>query len=94
MARDNKAHPALSIVGLFFPLPWLGYAVGSIARSACHLGLVVVRTHKVLIGAPPFQVGQQARGLLSRSPGATSQRRYSMADGQIHPLDKSGIEPA
>src|SRR5258708_9335505 len=43
VARDNRALPALSIFGWFFLLPWLGYAVGSVARSACHLALADAR---------------------------------------------------
>ncbi len=43
VARENRALPALSIVGWCFPLPWLGYAVGSVAPSACHLALVAAR---------------------------------------------------
>ena len=34
-----------------------------------------------MIGSsPPLQMGQEVWGLLSRSSGATSQRRYSMSD--------------
>jgi hypothetical protein len=33
-------------------------------------------------------MGQELWGLLSRRPGATSQRRNAMSDGQIHPLKK------
>src|SRR5260370_42006971 len=42
-AEDNRAHPALSIVGWFSPQPWLGYASGSVAPTACHLALVAAR---------------------------------------------------
>jgi len=48
----------------------------------------------MVIGAPPFQIGQQLWGLLCGGPGATSQRHYFMADGQIHPFDKGGVEPS
>jgi hypothetical protein len=51
-----------------------------------------VRAHKVIIGAPPFQMGEQLWGLLSRGPGTSRQRGYSMADGQIHPLDESRVQ--
>src|SRR6266516_1105143 len=47
-ARDKTALPAQSTVGWFFPLPWLEYAVGSVAPSACHLALVAARA---LLGA-------------------------------------------
>jgi len=39
-------------------------------------------------------MGQQVWGRLRRRPGATSQRGYSMADGQIHPLNKGGVQPS
>ena len=48
----------------------------------------------MIISAPPLQVGEQVRGSLSRRPGATSQRGYSVTDGQIHPLNRGGIEPS
>src|SRR5260370_13953040 len=48
---------------------------------------------KMGVGPPPFQMGQQLGGLLRSGPGATSQRGYSMADGQIDPLNKSGVQP-
>src|SRR5579864_1727666 len=51
-----------------------------------------MRTYKMIVGSPPFQVGQELWGLLGRGPGATRQRRYSMTDGQIDPLDKSGVQ--
>jgi hypothetical protein len=47
----------------------------------------------MVVGTPPFQMGQQLGGLLRSGPGATSQRGYSMADGQIHPLNKSRVQP-
>jgi len=37
---------------------------------------------------------EQVWGLLRRRPGATSQRGYSMADGQIRPLNKGSIQPS
>jgi len=46
----------------------------------------------MIIGSPPFQVCQQLWGGLRRGPGATRQRCHPMADGQIHSLDKSGVE--
>ena len=49
-------------------------------------------THKMIVSSPPFQVGQQLWGLLGGGPGATRQRCHPMADGQIDPLDKSGVQ--
>jgi hypothetical protein len=46
------------------------------------------------IGAPPLEVSYQVWGLLRRRPSATSQGGYCMPDGQIHPLDKSGVQPS
>ena len=48
----------------------------------------------MVIDSPPFQVGQEVWGLLSRGPGSTSQRGYSMTDSQIHPFDKGRVEPS
>ena len=45
-----------------------------------------VRTDKMIIRSPPFQVSQQLWRLLSRSPGAACERCYAMSDGQIHPV--------
>src|SRR5215472_1428472 len=41
-AEDNRGLPPLSKVGSYFLLPWLGYAVDNIVRSACHRALAVV----------------------------------------------------
>ena len=46
----------------------------------------------MIIGSLPFQVGQQLWGGLRRGPGAACQRCHPMAEGQIHSLDKSGVE--
>jgi hypothetical protein len=48
----------------------------------------------MIVGAPPLQMGQELWSLLRRSPGATSKGCHSMADCQIHALDKSGIQPS
>ena len=53
-AGDNTALPALSIVGWFFPLPWLGYAASSVAPLACHLALAAV-------GAPLVALREDAQ---------------------------------
>ncbi len=53
-----------------------------------------VRTHKMVVGAPPLQRGQQLWSLLGSRPGAASQRGYPMSDGQIDPLNESGVQPA
>jgi hypothetical protein len=54
----------------------------------------VVRSYEVIVGSPALQMGEQRWGLLRRCPGATSQCGYPMADGQIHPLDESGVQPS
>ena len=36
-AKDSTGLRALTTVGWFFPLPWLGYDVGNVALAACHL---------------------------------------------------------
>jgi hypothetical protein len=47
----------------------------------------------MIVRTPPLEMSEQVWGLLRRRPGATSQRGYCMSDGQIHPLDKSGVQP-
>jgi hypothetical protein len=51
-----------------------------------------LRAHKMIVRAPPLQMGQQVWGLLSRRPGAASKGCHSMADGQIDSLNESRIE--
>src|SRR6266699_1388004 len=51
-------------------------------------------THKVIVGAPPLEMGEQGWGLLGCGPRATCQRRYSMSDGQIDPLNIGGVQPS
>ena len=48
----------------------------------------------MIVRAPPLQMSEQVWGLLRRCPGTTSQRGYCMADRQIHPFDKGGVEPS
>jgi len=38
-------------------------------------------------------MNEQGWGLLRRRPGATSERRYTMADGQWSPLIEGGVQP-
>jgi hypothetical protein len=54
----------------------------------------LVRPHKVIIASPPLKVGQKLWSLLGSRPGATCQRGYCMSNGQIHPLDKGGVQPS
>jgi hypothetical protein len=44
-------------------------------------------------GSPPFQVSQEVSGLLGSGPDTARQSRYSMTDRQIHPFNKSSVEP-
>jgi hypothetical protein len=53
-----------------------------------------VKTHKVIIGSPPLEMGQKLWSLLRSGPGATCQSRYSVTDRQIHPFNKSRVEPS
>ena len=48
----------------------------------------------MIIGSPPFHVGQQLWGQLRGRPGAACQSRHAMTNGQIDPLDESGVEPS
>ena len=53
-----------------------------------------MRPHNMIGSSPPFQMRQQPWGRLRRGPGAAGQRCHAMADGQIHPLNKSGVQPS
>ena len=48
----------------------------------------------MIVRSPPFQMGQQLWGLLGSGPGAACQRRHAMSHRQIHPLDKSRVQPS
>ena len=48
---------------------------------------------KMIVRAPPLQMGQQVWGLLCGGPRAACQSCHAMPDGQIHPLNESGIQP-
>ena len=43
LAMGKRAPNAPSIVGWFFPLPWLAYAAGTVAPEGCHLVLEVAQ---------------------------------------------------
>jgi hypothetical protein len=100
-AMATRAPRAPSIVDWFSLLPSLGSAGGLVVPPSCPLARVDARAllaaiHEdatsVIVGAPPLQMGEQGWGLLRRRPGAAGERCYPMSDGQIHPLNKSGIE--
>ena len=91
----------LTIVDGFFRLPELSYAVDSVAAEACHLAHEAAQAPlaarhadatSVIVRAPPLQMGEQLWGLLRCGPGTKGQRSYSMADGQIHPLNESHVQ--
>ncbi len=48
----------------------------------------------MIIRSPPLQIGQQLWSLLGSGPGPSCERSHSVTDRQIHPFDKSGIEPS
>jgi hypothetical protein len=52
----------------------------------------LVRTHKMVVRAPPLQMSQQVRGLLRSGPGPSGESCHAMANGEIHALNESGIE--
>jgi hypothetical protein len=47
----------------------------------------------MVVGPPPFQMGEQGRRLLCCRPGATSQRRSSMSHCQIHSFNERRVQP-
>src|SRR5260221_7884062 len=53
-ARDKTTLLARSTVGRFFPLPWLGYDVGTVALATCHFALAAAR-------APPGAMCEDAQ---------------------------------
>ena len=53
----------------------------------------VVRTHKMVVCAPPFQIGQKLWGRLRRRPGTACKSGHPMTDRQIHPFNTSRVQP-
>lgn len=51
-----------------------------------------MRTHKMVVRAPPLEVSQQLWSMLGRGPGTSCERCHSMTDGQWSPLNESGVE--
>src|SRR6266566_5926091 len=47
-------------------------------------------TDKMIVGAPPLQIGQQVWRLLCCGPCTAGQSCHPMTDGQWSPFDKSG----
>ncbi len=52
-----------------------------------------VRAHKMIVRAPPLQMGHQVWGLLSSGLGPASKGGHAMAHRQIYPFDKCGVQP-
>ena len=48
----------------------------------------------MIVRSPPLQMGQEVWRLLGSGPGAACQRCHPMTDGQIHPLNESGVQPS
>jgi len=102
-ARDTRAPRVLSIVGWFCRRPWQGSGADSVALDVCHLARVAARAllegigevaTSVIIRAPPLQMGEQLWSRLRCCPGSTSQCGSCVSDGQIHPLNTSGVQPS
>ena len=99
-AMGERARPWLSIVGWFFPLPWLGTLPVALRDqlATSHLGVHerysegFVWTDKMIVRSPPFQVDGEVRSLLDCGPGSASQRCHAMTHGQIHPFDTCSIQ--
>jgi hypothetical protein len=51
-------------------------------------------TYKMIVSSSPPEMGQELWGLLGSGPGAACQRCHPMLDDQIHPLNKSGVQPS
>jgi hypothetical protein len=46
----------------------------------------------MIVGTPPLQMSQELWSLLGRGPRTSCERCHSVTDGQIHPLDTSGVQ--
>src|SRR5947209_6542273 len=99
----KTAARASSIVGPFFLLPWQGYGAGSVGPDVCPLVREAARAllaalredaTSVIVCPPPLQMGQEVWSGLRRGPGATSQRGYSVSNGQIDPLNIGSVQPS
>src|SRR6266516_4695617 len=49
---------------------------------------------KMIIRAPPLQMGEQVWGLLRSGPGPSRERCHAVTDRQIQPLNESRVESA
>jgi hypothetical protein len=99
---DTRAPRAPSIVASLCQLPWRASVVGSVAPDGCPLvraaaGALPAALREdatsVVIGSPPFEVGQEMWGLLRSGPGTASKGCHAMADGQWSPLKKGRVQP-
>jgi hypothetical protein len=102
-SRGKQAPRAPSIVGSFSPQPWLESAGDSVAPDVCHFVLAAAQASpaaihggatSVIVRSPPLQMGQEMGRLLCCGPGPASQSGQAMTDRQIHPLDKSRVQPS
>jgi hypothetical protein len=48
--------------------------------------------HKMIVRAPPLQMGQEVWGLLSSGPGPSRERCHAVTDRQIQPFNECGVE--
>jgi hypothetical protein len=51
-----------------------------------------VWSHKMVVGPPPLQMGQQLGRLLCGGPGPACESGHAMSDGQIHALNESRVQ--
>jgi hypothetical protein len=59
----------------------------------CH-SQCCMRAYEMVVGVPPLQMRQEVWRLLCGGPGTASERGYAMANGQIHALDESRVQPS
>ncbi len=83
-AEDNTALHAQSIVERLFPQPSLVYDAGNVAPPACYLVLAAARVLSVALHEAAQN--DSKRATTPDEPGV-------MSDGQVHPFDKSSVEP-
>jgi hypothetical protein len=101
-ARDSTGLPALTTVGCFSPLPELQCAAGSVALPTSRLALAAVRApigvlhggaqNESRLATTPDEPGAVERA--SRWPRCDAPAQLPLSDSQIHPFEKSGVEPS
>ena len=73
------------------PVPLSQKFAPSFSRLHERLSQSCMGTHEMIVGAPPLQMGQQLRRLLSCRPGPACERGHAMSNCQIHPFNERRV---